>query len=235
MSIVKVAGFFGQSGVGKSTIIRWVKSPNDEYITIPYTGIIRYLFNKNNDQYMNAKDLLTSPSYQVKPGDNVSVQRVYEKFIRGQFQLLNDYSSEVYINITEHNATGKKSILLYDRSPLDFYVVTACGIEHLKSKLGNIELNKSNLQLLALCKKTAENNTRNFFDAIYVTKPYTQSIDALKDGVRDLYLNTEYTNENWYGKLDELDVDAKIFTIEENIKLLDDRIELVNGTIGELL
>lgn len=235
---VKIVGFFGQSGAGKTTIIRNVKGPINGNLVMQNTGIIRYLFQRN-DGYTSPVELLNKYDSFFK-GDasqkekNSKIDEIYEKYIRSQFQLLNDFSTEVYIGAREENYT-KNSFLLIDRSPLDFYTLTVCGVNYLKEKLGK-KHNSTCQHLIDLVRKTAEDNTRNFFDAIVVTKPWkSTNSKEFKDGVRDQYLHSAYTDENWYNKADDINLDGiPTFTIKEEITDLFKRAEVVELCLQEV-
>ena len=237
MSNVKCIGYFGQSGAGKSTIIKCTAKSVGEYKLLGYTNIIRSLYTKSPDSYKSPKDILESINYHNNPTPSpAKIQQAYEKYIRSQFQLLNDYSTEVFLYRRENQKSDAKAILQFDRSPIDFYVVTACGIEYLRSKFNGAELNKLNEQLLSLCKQTAEKNTNNFFDGIYITYPWTSNDSkTLKDGVRDLYLSDFYTGDNWYGRISDLDLNVSTYKLESSITELSERAEVVNNTVLELI
>jgi hypothetical protein len=236
MSNVKCIGYFGQSGAGKSTIIRFTSPTVGEYSLISYTNIIRSLYTKNPDTYKSPKDILEMIEYHINSSpSNGKIQQAYEKYIRSQFQLLNDYSTEVFLYRREK--LNEKAILQFDRSPIDFYTVTVCGVEYLQSKFGGAELSKQNKHLLSLCKTTAENNTKNFFNGIYVTYPWTSNdSETLRDGVRDLYLSEYYTGDKWYGRIKELDLEGvKFYDLKSDVTDLHERAEIVNKTVLELI
>lgn len=234
---VKVIGFFGQSGAGKTTIIRNVKGPIKGNIIMQNTGIIRYLFQRN-EGYTSPKELLNKYESEVdtlKSNEKLSkIDEIYEKYIRSQFQLLNDFSTEVFLGTREENHS-KNGYLLIDRSPIDFYTLTVCGIEYLKEKLGK-ELNSTCLYLIELVRKTAEVNTRNFFDGIMITKPWkSEDTNEFKDGVRDQYLLEHYTGENWYNKVNDINIEnVPTFTIDENVTDLFKRAEVVELYLQEV-
>ena len=234
---LQIVGFFGQSGAGKTTIIRNTMPVVNGKTVLQNTGIIRYLFQKN-DYYTNPIDLFKKNEMIIndaKPQEKIAkIDEIYEKYIRSQFQLLNDFSTEVFLASRDKYAT--KSILLVDRSPLDFYALTIGGLSFLKSKL-NRKLNPQCKVLLDLLKKTAETNTKNFFDAIIVTKPWQDipKVDELEDGVRDQYLSEWYVGDNWYNTLSDVSIgDVKQFEIAENIKNLKSRAELAELYISEI-
>lgn len=235
-SNIKVVGFFGQSGAGKTTTIRNVSTVIDGKLVLPNTGIIRYLFQKN-DYYVSPAELLAryeSDIAKLKGQEkNAKIDEVYEKYVRSQLQLLNDFSTEVFLFCREPAA--KESILLVDRSPIDFYVLTLCGIDWLKKALGRGP-NATVKHFIELTRKTAEINTKNFFDAIIVTYPWeTQTDRALIDGVRDQYLSPEYVGKNWYGKMNDIKLtNTKVFSIQGSVIDLIERAKLVESYIGEI-
>lgn len=219
---LKIIGFFGQSGAGKTTIIRNVRGPINGQRISPCTGIIRYLFNKN--VYLNPVDLLQKYDKdlsELKGNErNSKIDEIYEKYIKSQMQLLNDFSTEVFLS-TQHKL-HKPTILLTDRSPIDFYAITVGGMNYLKSELGKVPNDHCQF-LINLCKQTAETNTKNFYNAIFVTYPWKdQGINKLKDGVRDQYLTEFYTGDNWYQIIKDVDI--------EGVKLFD-----INGDITDLI
>lgn len=234
---VKIVGFFGQSGAGKTTIIRNVKGPINGSLVTQNTGIIRYLFQRN-DNYTSPVELLQKYKADLdimKSNEkSAKIDEIYEKYIRSQFQLLNDFSTEVYIASRPENHT-KDSFLLIDRSPIDFYTLTVCGVNYLKEHLGR-EHNEGCQKLIELVRKTAEINTRNFFDVIAVTKPWkAEGGREFKDGVRDQYLGEHYAGENWYSKMDDINLDGiPQFTIEEKITDLFRRAEIVELCLQEV-
>lgn len=229
---LKVVGFFGQSGAGKTTIIRNVRSPINGNVITQNTGIIRYLFQKN-DYYLNPVELLKKNlpllADMKKNEKNAKIDEIYEKYIRSQLQLLNDFSTEVYIATQEEYY--QPTVMLIDRSPIDFYALTVCGIEYLRKELGR-PLNDHCKKFIELTRKTAEVNSKNFFDAIIVTQPWkeTNINKELADGVRDQYLTDFYIGDNWYGRIKDIQLtNSKVFSIESSITDLSRRAEIVEA------
>jgi hypothetical protein len=235
---VKLVGFFGQSGAGKTTIIRNLSSMDGRTV-LANTGITRSLRTKNPNTYFEPLELLNKYGRDIdsmKPNEkNAKIDEIYEKYIRGQMQLLNDYSTEIFQDTRDEYKSA--TVLVYDRSPLDFYTVTECGVAYLKSVL-NKDLNDVCKHLLLLCKKTAEINTKNFFDAIFVTYPWVSpelKRESLVDGVRDHYLSEFYVGENWYGIINKVNIKpVKIFTIESDVTDLMKRANIVNKKLMEV-
>jgi len=234
---VKVVGFFGQSGAGKTTIIRNVKSPINGNLVMQNTGIIRYLFQRN-DNYTSPVELLQKYSHDLKVMKPVEksakIDEIYEKYIRSQFQLLNDFSTEVYLGTRDDN-NNKNSFLLIDRSPIDFYTLTVCGVNYLKEQLGK-KHNEQCQRLIELVRTTAENNTRNFFDVIMVTEPWkAEGGREFRDGVRDQYLGEHYAGENWYKCANDINLEGiPQFIIEEKVTDLYKRAEIVEMYLREV-
>lgn len=234
---VKVIGFFGQSGAGKTTIIRNVKGPINGYLVRQNTGIIRYLFQRN-DSYTSPVELLKKyepDMISMKSAEkSAKIDEIYEKYIRSQFQLLNDFSTEVYYG-TRDDKCSKNSFLLIDRSPIDFYTLTVCGVAYLNDKLGKVH-NANCQKLIELVRKTAEANTRNFFDGIMITKPWkTESSREFNDGIRDQYLDEHYADDNWYNKANDINLEGiPQYTIHEKVTDLFKRAEIVELYLQEI-
>jgi energy-coupling factor transporter ATP-binding protein EcfA2 len=234
---VKVIGFFGQSGAGKTTIIRNVKGPINGHLVRQNTGIIRYLFQRN-DGYTSPVELLQKYEADLavmKPAEkSAKIDEIYEKYIRSQFQLLNDFSTEVYYGTRVDNCSTN-SFLLIDRSPIDFYTLTVCGVAYLKDELGKAH-NANCQKLIDLVRKTAETNTRNFFDGIMITKPWkAEGGREFKDGIRDQYLGEHYAGENWYNKADDINLEGiPQYTIDEKVTDLFKRAEIVELCLQEV-
>ena len=234
---LKVVGFFGQSGSGKTTIIRNVNKKINGSVIYQNTGIIRYLFGKGN--YTNPQSLIDVNSQRIsqltdKKEKNREIDTIYEKYIRSQFQLLNDWSSEIFEIIRQQYSSS--SILLVDRSPVDFYALTICGMKELEKEFGKQKLNDMCQLLMRLLKETAEYNANTFINAIFVTKPWKgDDINNLKDGVRDQYLTEAYTGENWYSKYSDIDLNKTMtFNITEKVTDLQERAKLVNKCLEEI-
>ena len=234
---VKVVGFFGQSGAGKTTIIRNVKGPINGSLVMQNTGIIRYLFQRN-DNYTSPVELLQKYDTDLKtmkPAEkSAKIDEIYEKYIRSQFQLLNDFSTEVYYGTRDDNYS-KDSFLLIDRSPIDFYTLTVCGVDYLREKLGK-KHNAQCQRLIELVRDTAETNTRNFFDVIMITEPWkAEGGREFKDGIRDQYLGEHYAGENWYSRADDINLEGiPQFTIDEKVTDLIKRAEIVELYLQEV-
>lgn len=228
-----VVGFFGQSGAGKTTIIKNLPNIIAGMPLVSYTGIIRYLFriNMNNKKYTNPTKILSENQddlNHMNKSDKINkVHEIYEKYIRSQLQLLNDYSSEVF------NATREirivPALLVFDRSPVDFYALSICGIKYLQDNLDNIPLNQQCLNLLNITKMTSEKNANFLFNLIISTPPWQETnINSLNDGVRDQYLSNYYIGDNWYSK--SLDINftkTKLVNLSSEITNLDRRINSV--------
>lgn len=229
---LKIVGFFGQSGAGKTTIIRNVRGPINGHRISPSTGIIRYLFNKNS--YLNPVDLLQNYRSDLETANpkelNAKIDEIYEKYIRSQMQLLNDFSTEVFLSTQDNQLSP--SILLTDRSPIDFYAITVGGMNYLQSELNKVP-NDHCTFLISVCKKIAETNTKNFYNSIFVTYPWNdQGINNLKDGIRDQYLTEFYTGDNWYNIINDVDIgDVKLFAIDGNITDLIKRANVVEDCL----
>lgn len=237
---LKIVGFFGQSGSGKTTIIRNVDKRVNNQAIIQNTGIVRYLFKKNNS-YQDPINIIAESKQEkdnAQEKDNTQETDktigVYERYIRSQMQLLNDWSTEVFLLTQE--VYPEPSILLLDRSPIDFYVMTVCGINTLIDEFGK-KLSPMDEHFLKLNKQIAEDNTNNFFNAIFVTKPWGDSnINTLRDGIRDQYLSEKYTGDVWYEQYDKIKLikDIKTFVIGEDIIDLNERAKLVNEKLTEI-
>lgn len=225
---LKIMGFFGQSGAGKTTIIRNVRGPINGYRISHCTGIIRLLFNRN--VYLNPVDLLQKHKQDmlILKGNELDskIDEIYEAYIKSQLQLLNDFSTEVFMSTQDQ--LHEPTILLTDRSPIDFYGITIGGVKYLKMQLHK-EPNEHCQFLISLCKKTAETNTKNFYNAIFVTHPWKdQWTHNLKDGIRDQYLTEFYTGEDWYNIIKEVDIEpVKLFDINSDITDLLKRAKVV--------
>lgn len=237
-----IVGFFGQSGAGKTTIIRNVDSEINGKRVTQCTGIIRYLFNKNNTgvkkTYLSPQDLLRKYNKEVETltaNERASkIDEIYEKYIRSQMQLLNDFSTEVFLATQE--VTTSPVIMLVDRSPIDFYMITICGVAYLQNELKQLP-NDHCTRLIEICKKTAEVNTRNFFDSIFIIYPWkVDDINtSLNDGVRDQYLSEYYTGDNWYKPFNTLDIGTtKTFELEGDITDLMKRAKKVSMYLHEV-
>ena len=228
---LKIVGFFGQSGAGKTTIIRSVADNVDGRKVYKNTGIIRYLFTKNVNSYKSPNDFISQKDAimaEANPGSQIAT--MYERYIKSQFQLMNDFSTEVF---TAARADyPKPSVMLLDRCPLDFHALTECGVAHLLSVFGG-KMNKNHNFYLDREKTTAVYNTTKFFDAIFVVKPWANgSINGLVDGVRDQYLSPFYAGDNWYSKIDGLDIGGtKVFVLDDNIVSLGDRVKFVEDKL----
>ena len=235
---LKIVGFFGQSGAGKTTIIRNVNKKVNNQMIVQNTGIIRYLFNKNNS-YKNPANIIADNKQElegIKSSEerDAKISAIYEKYIRSQMQLLNDWSTEVYL-LTQETYV-EPSILLLDRSPIDFYAITICGLKVLKDEF-ETELDPMNEYFVRLNKQISEDNTNNFFNAIFVTKPWTNNnINTLRDGIRDQYLSDKYTGDKWYETYKDMKIIEKIktFYIEEDITDLYKRAKLVSEKLSEI-
>lgn len=226
-----VAGFFGQSGAGKTTIIKNLPPTIGEYEVSPNTGVIRYLFQVYSKRYTNPKKILMENDEALNSlgGHDrlLKINEIYEKFIRSQLQLLNDYSTEVYTEVNK--VLTADTIMLFDRSPVDFYTLSMCGVAYLKNRLGGAELNSACTHLLELTRKTAEKNANLLFDMIIITPPWhSANINSLEDGIRDQYLSEFYVNENWYSKVKDINfTKVKLVELSSANLNVDERTDLV--------
>ncbi len=229
-----VVGFFGQSGAGKSTVIRSIPSDVAGKTIIRKTDIIRSLFAENPNQYRNPMEFINQKdSIMAEPNPGSLIAQMYDKYIRSQFQLMNDFSTEVFEAVRTDYPT--KSFMLFDRCPLDFYALTECGLSRLMSEFGG-KFNKNHILFRELAKKTAIENTKKFFDVIFVVKPWIpENINTLSDGIRDQYLGEHYTGDNWYSKISGIDLgNTKVFYVDESITTIEERINLVKTTLGRI-
>lgn len=232
-----LVGFFGQSGAGKTTIIKNLPRVIAGMSVVPYTGIIRYLFQINGKKYTNPSTLISENQTDINTmnkSDKINrIYLIYEKYIRSQLQLLNDYSSEVFN--AQRVRRVAPALLVFDRSPVDFYALSICGIKYLQDNLDNTPLNESCNHLLNLTKKTAENNTNFLFNLVISTPPWKDSnINSLNDGVRDQYLSEYYIGDNWYSKTSDISFkNTKLEALSSDITNLDRRIcavvEIINN------
>lgn len=231
---LKIVGFFGQSGAGKTTIIRNIPDYVDGIRIIRNTGIIRYLFNKTPNSYISPSDIMYRFS---RLGDDASIEQImslYDKYIRSQLQLMHDFSTEVFL--ASRDTFTEPTIMLVDRCPMDFAILTECGVEHLQSILGG-NLTRGHKKFIELCRVGALKNTKNFFDAIFITKAWSDvdSTHTLTDAIRDQYLSAHYTDDNWYGKFTGIDeTKTKVITIPDDIITLNDRTVYVANKLSEV-
>jgi ABC-type oligopeptide transport system ATPase subunit len=228
-----VVGFFGQSGAGKSTIIKSIPSNIGGKGIIKKTDVIRGLFSKNPQSYRNPQEFISQKDEifgKANPGSLIS--EMYTKYIRSQFQLMNDFSTEVFDAVRQDYSS--KSIMLFDRCPMDFQVLTECGLDKLHDEFGG-KYNSTHNLFRDLVKKTSITNTKNFFDIIFVVKPWVnENINILNDGVRDQYLSNHFTGDNWYNKLDGIDFgNTKVYYVDEALNTIESRVNFIANTLGK--
>ena len=229
-----VVGFFGQSGAGKSTVIRSIPGEINGKAVIRKTDIIRSLFAENPNQYKNPMEFISQKAdIMAEPNPGSLIAQMYDRYIRSQFQLMNDFSSEVFDAVRQNYPA--KSIMLFDRCPLDFFALTECGLSRLMEDFGG-KFNKNHNLFRDLAKKTATENTKKFFDVIFVVKPWlSENINTLSDGVRDQYLSGHYTGDNWYAKIEGFDLgNTKVFYVDESITSIEERAKFVTAALSRI-
>lgn len=231
-----LVGFFGQSGAGKTTIIKNLPNTIAHMPVVQHTGIIRFLFQVNSKKYTNPVKILSENQddlNNMSKNDKITkTHEIYEKYIRSQLQLLNDFSTEVFMVYRETRIVP--TVLIFDRSPVDFYALSMCGIKYLQDNLNKVPLNETCLHLLRLTKKTAEHNTNFLFNLVISTPPWqVANINSLQDGVRDQYLSDYYTGNNWYSKPADIEFKkTKLINLSSEIVNLDERVSKVVGIIN---
>lgn len=228
-----VVGFFGQSGAGKSTVIRSIPSLVGGKCVIKKTDVIRSLFSQNPNGYRNPQEFISQKDEMLSKANPGSlIAEMYMKYIRSQFQLMNDFSTEVFEAVRQDYPS--KSIMLFDRCPMDFQVLTECGLNRLHEDFGG-KYNSNHNLFRDLIKKTSIENTKKFFDVIFVVKPWlTENINNLNDGVRDQYLGNHFTGDNWYGRLNGIDFEnTKVYYIDETMNTIESRVNFVVNTLGK--
>ena len=189
--------------------------------------IIRKLFKLNSTSYTNPDSLLN----EYKASGSLNIGEVYEKYLRSQLQLLNDFSTEVFILKNDYR---KPSYLLFDRSPMDFYILTKCGIDYIKNALPINELNDICQKLLILIKENAEYNTELLFNKIIVTPPWNvdENNNSLKDGIRDQYLSKFYSGENWYNRDKFINLqNCIVYNIDKESTSIEDRLIFIKSLL----
>lgn len=232
---VKLVCLFGESGSGKTTTIRNTKEYINGYKVKPNTGIIRYLFEKNSyyvspiallNKYWTNIDELTPDERKIKSDE------IYERYAKSQCQLLNDWSSEMFEAFRAQYS--EKTAIVFDRSPMDFYVLTMCGLSYLKNILHE-EYNDTVTRYIETIKRITKYNTDTFIDAIIVTEPWTETVNSvMNDGIRDHYLDPAYRGDNWYGKLKNIDYSVKTYSINNTVTALMQRASMVNEYLSEV-
>jgi hypothetical protein len=223
-------GFFGESGAGKTSIIKNMPSIIDGMPVFQKTGIIRYLFQINSKKYTNPEKLLLENAEDLRTltGENlyIKIQQIYETYLKSQLQLLNDFSTEAFNILREPQIV--RSYILFDRSPVDFYALTICGLEYLKNKLNNTRVDDFVATYVKYIKSTAQHNTNLLFDKVVVVPAWNSTKKSLEDGVRDQYLTEFYTGENWYERLgDVLLKNTAVYKLNGDNSTLESRISEV--------
>ena len=231
-------GLFGESGAGKTTIIKNLPSILHGKPVFQKTGIIRYLFQINSKKYTNPDKLLLENSQDLANCQGleeryVRIQWMYETYLKSQLQLLNDFSTEVYNTLRDPQIVT--SYLVFDRSPVDFYALTVCGINYLKNKLGGVEVDSSIVRYVEYIKKTAQHNSNLLFDKIITVPAWNSSSKTLEDGVRDQYLTEFYTGDNWYGRINDVLLRNKtVYNLNASHIKLENRVsEVINIMLGK--
>jgi hypothetical protein len=251
---LKIIGYCGQSGAGKTTTIKFVGEHKKEnkstiecegkrilgkYDILYNTGLIRSLMTEN--QYTtNPVDIINDnlDYNSLSPFDKRDrAGAMYKKFIYSQRQLLNDWSTEVYNMTTDTYYTP--TIMQIDRSPIDFYILSVGGLNYLKNRL-EIDWDDEVESVLQSIKNIATTNTNNFFNHIVVTYPWTtieKNAKKLLDGVRDKYLTDEYVGDNWYGRIADIKLkdEIKFIEIPSDIVSLEDRAAEVSRQLIKLI
>ncbi len=229
-------GLFGESGAGKTTIIKNLPSMLHGKPVFQKTGIIRYLFQINSKKYTNPDKLLLENSQDLNnlSGDDkyIRMQWMYETYLKSQLQLLNDFSTEVFNTLREPQIVP--SYLVFDRSPVDFYALTMCGINYLRDKFGGVEVDPGIFTYVNYIRKTAQHNSNLLFDKIITIPAWNSTSKSLEDGIRDQYLTEFYTGENWYGRINDISLRNKtVYNINNAHIKLESRVsEVINIMLG---
>ena len=232
---VKLVCLFGESGSGKTTTIRNTKEYINGFKVVPNTGIIRFLFDKNA-YYASPVSLINklwNHTAEMTPIEKQNrIDEIYEKYVKSQFQLLNDWSTEMLETFRAQYA--EKTAIVFDRSPMDFYVLTICGLEYLKEILQS-DYNDTCKRYIEMIKKVTAYNTETFIDAIIITEPWTdKNTNIMNDGIRDHYLNPAYRGSNWYDKFQNIDISIKTYNINSSVTSLMQRASMVNDFLSEV-
>ena len=225
-------GFFGQSGAGKSTVIKSIPSKIGQNPVMKRLDIIRMLFANNPNRYSNPMEFIKNKEVIMnEPNPGSSIAHMYDKYIKSQRQLMNDFSTEVYE--TTKLSYPTKTYMFFDRCPLDFYTLTECGLTRIQQEFGG-KFNKNHNFDRENIKTTAIMNTDNFFDYVFIIEPWLdKNTNELNDGVRDQYLSDHYTGENWYGKIKGIKTEkTKFFHIDSSINTIDERVRYVTNVLG---
>lgn len=220
-------GFYGQSGSGKTSLIKNLPGIVEGRATLQNTGIIRSLFEKNSGKYQNPNELIN-----LVQNKEMSKIHALDRYVRSQFQLLNDFSTEVFsINM---DGCVVPAIMLYDRTPLDFYTLTLCGLEYMLNTFELKKLPRDVSYMLNLMKDTTEHNTRLLLDQVIVVHPWNSNNSNLMDGVRDQYLTDYYVGNNWYNKINETSHGVNVHTIPVEMTDLNSRVLSVTKVLKNI-
>ena len=234
---VKVVGFYGQSGAGKTTIIRNVPDEINEVAVTKNTGILKYLYGKNN-YYVHPNDCVDSYYQETKNSPDANktdiANSIIEKYIRSSFQLLNDFSTEIYMLNKEFTDTSA-GVILVDSSPIDYYAMLMCGVRMLKDEFGVNELSYDMNHLIELAKKTALTTTENFFDYVVITRPWQErGAKVMNTRIRDQYMGDYFIGRNWYEKIEDFEFKStKTVTLRES-EILTKRIVELNENVTKI-
>lgn len=192
-----LAGFFGESGSGKTSIINGL--PNDINGKSIYReiGTIRRLFSQSS---------YVSPFSLEKTASKNEFDKYIESFMNSQYRLLCGFCSEIKKQIN-----NGYEITLSDRTPIDFHTITRCGIEYL-SNVFNYDISHGIFTLLEMSRQKAVYETIINYDYIFSVKSWNisnQKSINLNDGVRDNYLHELFTGNNWSNKLFDVGLTSK--------------------------
>jgi hypothetical protein len=230
---LKVVGLFGQSGSGKTTAIKAAAGLSNGWNLLPYTGTIRHLFIKNAS-YVEPHKLIEKAPEILAQNSPEKIDAIYEDYARSQRQLLCDFDSEVFKECFQGKTVGR-TVLLVDRSPFDFYVLTLCGLDDLKATYKK-DFGPAVLDIVKSIKTIAERDSENFFDAIIVSHAWTDDHSRTVDGVRDYYLSEFYTGTPWYSRLDDVEFrKTKKYNLNKELNSIDSRVVDIKKIVADLL
>lgn len=189
-----IVGMFGQSGSGKTSIITNLRPDIFDRKLVIMPNMIRKTFESDDLNIPiiapnKAKDEINRYKNHID-FDFIEMSMI-KSYIASQITLILRYFSNVKNAINEYDNT----ILVSDRSPLDFYAYTCCAINWISD--GKYTINEFNgMGLVQIIETTIE----ELYDLVIYVKPHNGEVDSVDMDARNIGLYKEFTGKNWYDK-----------------------------------
>lgn len=195
-----LVGLCGQSACGKTTLLECLSgetiSGREVHIA---PNFIKSICADPNQRILSPDDVIEF--YENTPE---RIQIHYLNYVLSQKTLQQEYANRIDARLSELRDCENPVVLLSDRTFIDFYLYTKGALAYFERVTG-IRPGDECFKLLEQMQISTSNLMKVFFGAIITILPHGGDINDECVGRRKTGLEPEFSNDNWYGSISDID------------------------------